>query len=120
MKLLKTIFILVLFKSLAFGELSIDERILAIQNAPSKQRVKLMNEFKTILSTMNHEQRANAIKGLRSSIKADKQVNQNLPQNKIPLHPLNTNKEIHQHKPPPPPTFSKQPNGIKNQPIGKR
>ena len=47
-------------------ELTVDQQITAIKNAPAQERVKLMNQFKVRLSTMNEEQREAAITQLRT------------------------------------------------------
>ena len=46
---------------------NIDTQIQKIQNAQGEQRVELMNEFKKQLQTMNQEDRAEAIAGLRGT-----------------------------------------------------
>ena len=47
---------------------SIDTQITKIQNAPAKQRVELMNEFKQQLSTMNKEDRMAAISQMQEKM----------------------------------------------------
>ena len=47
-------------------ELTVDQQITAIKNAPAEERVRLMNQFKVRLSTMNEEQREAAITQLRT------------------------------------------------------
>jgi hypothetical protein len=48
---------------------SVDEQIAAIRKADSQQRVKLVNAFKTTLSTLSQEQRSAAISELRATMK---------------------------------------------------
>ena len=59
--------------TLVFADTSIDAQISAIQNANPSQRVKLMNQFKRQLSTMNHEERNSAISAMRAKMHANKQ-----------------------------------------------
>jgi len=70
---MKTILLtLVFLTTLLFGQgmNSIDQQIEAIQKAPAKQRVQMMNEFKKKLMQMNQEQRMAAISKMRSKMAA--------------------------------------------------
>lgn len=54
--------------TLGFAE-TVDEQITAIQTATTQQeRVKLMNQFKTKVSTMTQEERQEAVSKLRASM----------------------------------------------------
>ena len=68
MKTSKIVVALLLFSSL--GAASIDEQISAIINAPSEERVELVNQFKKTLATMSTEDRIDAINQMRSSMQA--------------------------------------------------
>ena len=71
MKTLALQLILTLFLgalSSLFAEGSIDAQLRAIQNAPSAQRVKLMNQFKQRLAKMNAQDRAAAINTMRAQM----------------------------------------------------
>ncbi len=60
---------LMLLGTLTFSmaeEISVDEQITAIQEAPAQERVRLMNQFKTRLATMNEADREAAITQLRT------------------------------------------------------
>jgi len=73
MKALRLIATLMLFGSLTLGmaEVSVDDQISAIIAASPDERVELVNEFKTTLSTLSAEERAEAIDLFRSTIGAD-------------------------------------------------
>lgn len=47
-------------------DITVDEQITEIQNAPVQERVKLMNQFKLRLATMNEADREEAITQLRT------------------------------------------------------
>ncbi|MDA3946608.1 MAG: hypothetical protein PF439_08020 [Helicobacteraceae bacterium] len=47
-------------------DITVDEQITEIQNAPAQERVRLMNQFKTRLATMNEADREEAITQLRT------------------------------------------------------
>ncbi|WP_345976013.1 hypothetical protein [Sulfurimonas sp. HSL3-7] len=47
-------------------EMTVDEQITAIKNAPAQERVRLMNQFKVRLATMNEAEREAAITQLRT------------------------------------------------------
>jgi len=49
-------------------QLSVDQQITAMQQATPKERVKLMNQFKQQLATMNAEERAKSISQLRAQM----------------------------------------------------
>ncbi len=49
---------------------TIDAKIERIQNAPAQERVKLMNEFKQELMTMNQEQRQEAVSKMQAEMQA--------------------------------------------------
>lgn len=69
MKTLNVLATALLLGTLTLGAATIDEQIEAIQNANTKQeRVKLMNQFKTAVSTMTKEQRKEAMAQLRTSM----------------------------------------------------
>jgi hypothetical protein len=59
------IILLCMLIGLSANELSIDEQIAALRDAPPQQRYQLMNAIKTRISTMNSAQRAEAIQKLR-------------------------------------------------------
>ena len=52
--------------TLAMADVTVDEQITAIKNAPAQERVQLMNQFKERLATMNESEREAAIKQLRT------------------------------------------------------
>ena len=60
-----SILLCALFIQLSADELSINEQIAALRDAPPEQRYELMNAIKTRISTMNSAQRAEAIGNLR-------------------------------------------------------
>ena len=60
---------------LADESISIDQQIAAMQKATPQERVKLMNQFKQQLATMNAQERAQSITQLQKQMKA--QNNQN-------------------------------------------
>lgn len=65
--------LLALVGTLTFGlaaDATIDAQIEAIQSAPAQERVRLMNEFKEQLMTMNQEERQEAIAALQAEIQA--------------------------------------------------
>ena len=65
--------ILALVGSLTLGlaaDATIDAQIEKIQNAPAQERVKLMNEFKQQLASMNQEQRQEAISAMQAKMQA--------------------------------------------------
>ena len=47
-------------------EMTVDQQITAIKNAPAQERVRLMNQFKVRLATMNEAEREAAITQLRT------------------------------------------------------
>ena len=47
-------------------EMTVDQQITAIKNAPAQERVRLMNQFKRRLATMNEAEREAAITQLRT------------------------------------------------------
>ncbi len=47
-------------------DVTVDEQITEIQNAPAQERVRLMNQFKIRLATMNEADREEAITQLRT------------------------------------------------------
>jgi len=51
---------------------SIDQQITAIQNASPQERVKLMNQFKQQLASMNAKERSKSISQLREKMHNDK------------------------------------------------
>ena len=64
---------LILLGTLALGiadTISVDEEIAAIQEAPAQERVRLMNQFKQRLATMNETEREAAITQLRAETQA--------------------------------------------------
>ena len=63
-----TFFLFVGLFTLSLKAINIDQQINRIKNAPPQERVQLMNQFKLQLATMNQNQRADAIKGLRSKM----------------------------------------------------
>jgi len=67
---------------------SIDQQIKQIKEAPAKERVRLMNEFKLQLSTMNQDERTQALTKLRERIqvqtmKGDKEAQGEQAHNRI-------------------------------------
>jgi hypothetical protein len=57
--------LLYLFIGLSANELSIDEQITILRDAPPQERYQLMNALKARISTMNSTQRTEAIQKLR-------------------------------------------------------
>lgn len=57
--------------TLGMAEVSVDAQIAAIKGASVQERVRLMNEFKTTLSTLSQEEREAAIEKLRTSVGTD-------------------------------------------------
>ncbi|MBE0514500.1 hypothetical protein [Sulfurimonas sp.] len=77
MKTLKLSVALMLLGSLSFllAEVEVDAQIEALKTATPQERVRLMNEFKTTLSTLSQEEREAAIEQFRSSMDAqNKQI----------------------------------------------
>jgi hypothetical protein len=70
MKTLKLSAALILLGSLSslFAEVDVDAQIEALKTATPQERVRLMNEFKTTLSTLSQEEREAAIEQFRSSM----------------------------------------------------
>ncbi|MFA5233647.1 MAG: hypothetical protein WC390_04530 [Sulfurimonas sp.] len=68
MKTVKLSAVLLLFGSLSslFAEVDIDAQIEALKSATPQERVILMNEFKTTLSTLSQEEREETIKQFQS------------------------------------------------------
>lgn len=73
MKTLKLSVALMLLGSLSFllAEVNVDAQIEALKTATPQERVRLMNEFKTTLSTLSQEEREAAIEQFRSSMDAE-------------------------------------------------
>lgn len=73
MKMAKLGTVLVLFGYLTLGlaEVSVDAQIEALKSASTQDRVKLMNEFKTTLSTLSQEERAEAIEKFILNVQSD-------------------------------------------------
>jgi hypothetical protein len=73
MKTLKLSATLMLLGSLTLcvAEANVDAQISAIKSATAQERVRLMNEFKTTLSTMSEQEREAAIQKLRAGTPAD-------------------------------------------------
>jgi hypothetical protein len=68
---------LMLLGTLTLGmadEISVDEQITAIQEAPAQERVQLMNQFKERLATMNADEREAAITQLRTQTQTQTQA----------------------------------------------
>ena len=68
---------LMLLGTLTLGmadEISVDEQITAIQEAPAQERVQLMNQFKERLATMNADEREAAITQLRTQTQRQTQA----------------------------------------------
>lgn len=55
------------------AEVDVDSQIEALKSATPQDRVRLMNEFKTTLSTLSQEERAEAIEQFRSSMEVENQ-----------------------------------------------
>lgn len=70
MKTIKLLAIMFLLGTLTLGAVTIDEQIEAIQNATPEERVELVNELKTTLSTLSQEERMEAVSKLRESMQA--------------------------------------------------
>lgn len=70
MKTVKLSTVLLLLGSLSslFAEVNVDAQIEALKSATPQERVRLMNEFKTTLSTLSQEEREAAIEQFRSSM----------------------------------------------------
>lgn len=63
---------------------SVDQQIKTIENAPLKERFKLMNQFKVRLQNMNQQDRTKAIAALKSRMQTQQKSRQNVqeyPQN---------------------------------------
>jgi len=74
---------LMLLGTLTLGTAAtIDEQIATIQTATPEERVTLVNEFKTTLSTLSIEERAAAVDKLRSSMQERGLQNQSQTQTK--------------------------------------
>lgn len=73
MKTVKLSAVLLLLGSLnsLFAEVNVDAQIEALKSATPQERVRLMNEFKTTLSTLSQEEREAAIEQFRSSMDVD-------------------------------------------------
>lgn len=54
-----------------WAEVDVDSQIEALKSATPQERVRLMNEFKTTLSTLSQEERAEAIEQFRSSMEVE-------------------------------------------------
>lgn len=54
--------------TLCMAEVSTDAQIEALKTATNEERVELMNEFKTMLSTLSQEERASAIEKFHLNI----------------------------------------------------
>ena len=70
---------LVLLGTLTLGlavDATIDAQIEAIQNAPAQERVRLMNQFKQQLATMNKEQRQEAVAKMQAEMQAAGEMTQ--------------------------------------------
>ena len=70
---------LVLLGILTLGlaaDATIDAQIEAIQSAPAAEKVKLMNEFKLQLATMNKEQRQEAVAKMQAEMQAAGEMTQ--------------------------------------------
>ena len=63
----KNILIVACYINLSFASMTIDQQIDAIRDAPSHQRVKLMNNLKRELILMNQEERQHTIAKLRKN-----------------------------------------------------
>ena len=69
------------FTCLAANEqMSIDQQIAAMQKASPQDRVKLMNQFKQQLASMNAEERSKSISHLREEMKANNNHTEHQPQ----------------------------------------
>lgn len=69
--------ILALVGTLTLGlavDATIDAQIEKIQNAPAQEKVKLMNEFKQQLMTMNQEQRQEAVAAMQAEMQAAREM----------------------------------------------
>ena len=58
------------------ADLTVDEQITAIQEAPAEERVQLMNQFKIRLATMNKTEREAAITQLRTQTQTRERLNE--------------------------------------------
>ena len=68
--LIKSLLLLVILGNLtvSIADLSIDEKIENIKNAPAEKRVEMMNQFKLQMAQMNQQERSNAINKLQEKI----------------------------------------------------
>ena len=68
MKLTNKVIALAIVGSLTavFADVTVDQQIQEIKNAPAQERVKLMNQFKVRLRTMNEADREKAIAQLKT------------------------------------------------------
>lgn len=67
MRLSPLIFITIFFASSVYGDISIDNHIEQIMNAPAKERVGLMNQLKIKLAAMNEDERKEALQKLQAN-----------------------------------------------------
>ena len=67
----------------SIAELSIDQKIENIKNAPSNERVQMMNQFKLQMAQMNQQDRVNAIHKLQDKILNQKQETSDKTDNKM-------------------------------------
>ena len=65
MKRITTTLIVLGTLTLGLADANIDTQISQIRNAPAQDRVKMMNEFKQQMATMNKEDRSEAISRLQ-------------------------------------------------------
>jgi hypothetical protein len=71
MKYLISILLLTTLCGSVYAENSMNEEIERIMKAPQKERVELMNQFKTKLANLNEQERKEAIQKLQLGINGD-------------------------------------------------
>lgn len=59
--------------SALLAEVDIDSQVEALKSATPQERVRLMNEFKTRLSTLSQKERAEAVEQFRSGMEVENQ-----------------------------------------------
>jgi hypothetical protein len=77
MKILFIVLILDILLVVSVDAMSVDEQILEIQNSSPQQRVKLMNEFKKRVASMNAAQRQKSISQLQKKMNVQNNMQHN-------------------------------------------
>lgn len=78
---------------------SIDTQIMQINEAPTQEKVKLMNEFKLKLSTLSEQEREEAITKLQMKTQMKTQTNEKSQSNQATqMENMKKGQEMNQHK----------------------